>query len=149
MEVDARSKNGQSPLVLAAAGGHEEVVETLLRAGADADAKDRDGLTPLHCAALEGHPRVVEALRQAEADGGAPDGDGCPTLFHAVVTGDLEAARVLLAEGADVAASAKGGLHMAATIGNVGIVEALLHAGANVQDGISVSCTPLSPSRTA
>jgi ankyrin repeat protein len=38
---------------------HPQVVDLLLRAGADADAADADGRTPLCVAAAVGHARVV------------------------------------------------------------------------------------------
>ena len=53
---------------MAARKNHKEIVETLLRAGADKDRQDRDGYTPLHDAAITGHKEVVEILLRAGTD---------------------------------------------------------------------------------
>ena len=57
--------DGLSPLHLAAASGHAEVVEALLAAGAGIEVKEKGGVTPLHCAAASGHVAVVEKLLAA------------------------------------------------------------------------------------
>src|SRR5262245_9144997 len=65
----------QRPLLhLAAAGGHLDCVEVLLRRGFDVNAHDRkDNATALHWAAENGHLDVVTRLLDAGAD---IDGDG-------------------------------------------------------------------------
>ena len=42
---------GNTPLHLAASNGYKEIVEALIRAGADKDHQDKFGNTPLHMAA--------------------------------------------------------------------------------------------------
>ncbi|MFH1066891.1 MAG: ankyrin repeat domain-containing protein [bacterium] len=44
-DVDARDAEGRTPLMLAAMGGYDEVVEELFQAGADVQAADKGGLT--------------------------------------------------------------------------------------------------------
>ena len=45
---------------LAATDGYKEIVEILLRAGADKNQPTKFGNTPLHLAAPDGHKEVVE-----------------------------------------------------------------------------------------
>lgn len=62
--IDARDKDGSTPLHCAAWKGHVEAATLLLDAGADIDAKsqnDHYGDTPLHAAA-HGNQRAVVAL---------------------------------------------------------------------------------------
>ncbi|CAB0029120.1 unnamed protein product [Trichogramma brassicae] len=48
LQVDARDKNGKTPLQLALRRGNMEVAKWLLRRGADFNLADTDGFTPLH-----------------------------------------------------------------------------------------------------
>ena len=68
----------------AALYGHHEVVEALLKNGADVDAYMEGGATALMLAARNGHPYVVEALLKSGADVNAkdPDGDGDTALIN-------------------------------------------------------------------
>ncbi len=71
---------GWTPLYLAAANGHKDVVELLLANHAEVNAKDRDGRTPLHAAATFGHKDVVELLLANHADINARDKNGNTAL---------------------------------------------------------------------
>lgn len=53
---------GLTALQAASCGGHLEIAEVLLAAGAHINATNRFGLTALQCAAGEGHLHVVEML---------------------------------------------------------------------------------------
>ncbi|MFT7811579.1 serine/threonine-protein phosphatase 6 regulatory ankyrin repeat subunit B-like isoform X1 [Arapaima gigas] len=52
-----------SPLHLAAAGGHAEVVKLLLEAGASTTEEDAEGMTVIHLAAKNGHTHLLEVLK--------------------------------------------------------------------------------------
>eukprot|EP00435_Cladocopium_sp_Y103_P044380 s1805_g12.t1 len=67
---------GNGPQAYAAIGGHLEVVQVLLAAGAPVEAKNKKGLTPLHYAACNGHTAIVERLIAAGAVVDAVDDDG-------------------------------------------------------------------------
>lgn len=58
---------GSRPLILAAAKGHQEMVELLLDRGASVDASDYTGWTPLHAAIYGGHADVVQLLLERGA----------------------------------------------------------------------------------
>lgn len=59
---------GQMALHLAAECGHTDIIEELLRRGADINAQDATGQTPLFCAALHGRQAAVKLLLKAGAD---------------------------------------------------------------------------------
>ena len=65
-DVNAKERRGQTALMWAAAEGHAEVVELLLKAGADFRTPLPDsGFTPLFFAVREGRTDVVRALLKA------------------------------------------------------------------------------------
>ena len=66
-EVNAKDKDGWTPLMYAAANGHLEIVDFLISKGADVNAKSKDGRTSQMQAVLDGHPDVVEFLKQQGA----------------------------------------------------------------------------------
>ena len=66
--VDAKEKDGVTPLWIAAQQGHLEVMKVLLEKGAVVDAKTNDGFTPLLIAAEYGHLEVVRMLLEKGAN---------------------------------------------------------------------------------
>lgn len=87
--VNARDKEGRTPLWSAAAGGHERVVRLLLaRNDVQADSKDEYGRTPLSRAAAGGHEEVVKLLlarNDVQAD--SKDEYGRTPLWRAAAEG--------------------------------------------------------------
>ncbi|KXZ48898.1 hypothetical protein GPECTOR_24g187 [Gonium pectorale] len=129
--------DGMTALMMAAKGGHVEVVKDLLDAGADLYARDRNGMGALMMAAKGGHVEVVKVLlAAARADVNAADMNGMTALMMAAKGGHVEVVKVLLAARADVNAADMDGttaLTMAAKGGHVEVVKVLLAAaGANV-----------------
>lgn len=104
--VDFADDRGTTPLLAAVAGVHGEVLDVLLRAGADRNRPGGHfGQPPLHLAAMHGHLDLVDRLLRADAKVDAvatatPFDDVTP-LMAAVRMGHLEVARRLLAGGAD------------------------------------------------
>lgn len=65
VDLDAKDKNGRTPLSWAAQIGHEKIVQLLLDTEkVNPDAQDEDGQTPLSWAAQNGHETTVELLRK-------------------------------------------------------------------------------------
>lgn len=67
-ELDARSPNGSTPLMLAAGYGGISSAERLLKAGADATLRNEQGLSAADFAERAGRDKLVRQLRQAMAD---------------------------------------------------------------------------------
>lgn len=103
---------GDTALHLAAAAHVVEVVDDLIRRGADVRARNRRGAEPLHYAAdgapgsaawhPAGQAAVVRALIRAGADPNANDASGVAPLHRAVRTRCAAAVQALLEGGADV-----------------------------------------------
>ncbi|MCP4573888.1 MAG: hypothetical protein GY838_16135 [bacterium] len=135
------------PLHFACGGGHVQVMEFLLAAGADLTTVDTDGDTPLHWAAIAGH---TEAVRELIAHGAALEArnhqEDSP-LLYAVKRRHLAAATALLDAGADTEAANDYGrtplLWVARETNDVPMARLLLERGAQVDAGDRFDATPL------
>ncbi|XP_043363209.1 serine/threonine-protein phosphatase 6 regulatory ankyrin repeat subunit B-like isoform X4 [Dermochelys coriacea] len=96
----ARNKtNNSTPLHLAAAGGHHEVVKVLLQTGASAGDEDGEGMTAIHLAAKHGHISVLEALKGSISLRITSTKTGFTALHVAAHYGQLDFVRDMLARG--------------------------------------------------
>jgi ankyrin repeat protein len=100
--VDA---SGCNALLWAALGGHADVIDALLGAGADPNAELRGGKRPLAAAAARGHVAALKRLLAGSADAAARDRAGKTAADHAS-SGEVKS---LLAEAAAAAAAAAAG----------------------------------------
>jgi ankyrin repeat protein len=66
-DVNAKTKNGRTALILAVAKGHPEIVGMLLTHGADVNAKTENGLTALKIAERKGHTEIARLIRESGA----------------------------------------------------------------------------------
>lgn len=66
-DVNGRDDSGNTPLMVAAQNGHDEIVATLLAAKADRNAKNDQGKTALDLAIAGGHDEAVRVLKAAGA----------------------------------------------------------------------------------
>jgi ankyrin repeat protein len=113
--VEAKDdRRGQTALMWAAAEGHADVVDALIRARADFRARVPSGFTPLLFAARAGHLDVVRVLLKAGADvnetipvssrrgyGGRLPPGGANALLLAVMNAHFQLAALLLDSGAN------------------------------------------------
>ncbi len=74
-DVNAKDDDGVTPLLVAAVSGRKEIIELLIREGADVNAKV-NGVTPLHQAAFRSHKEIAELLIANGADLNAVDNVG-------------------------------------------------------------------------
>lgn len=144
----------ETPLHLAAGGGHAELVRLLLEAGADVLARDACGGTPLHWAAACGSVCVDEPdsdeARAAAARGAAP-------IDTAALARRVDVVRLLLASGADVNAADRSGitpLQRAASVGYADVLRELIAQGADAnarrrQNPAALSSGPVSALESA
>ena len=145
--VNARAKDGSTPLHGAAASGDAAAIRALLAGGADVDARGKDGFTPLHGAAASGDAAAIRALLTGGANVDARAKDGSTPLHQAARFGEMASVRALLAGGADADAHTKDGLtplHFATMSGDAAtIIHALLAGGADVNARGEDGFTPL------
>lgn len=99
-DVNVRSLQGETPLMLAALKGQLDLCRKLLEREADVN---KPGWTPLHYAASGGHSDIVALLLEnfAYIDAEAPNGS--TPLMMAALYGTSDVVKVLLAAGADTA----------------------------------------------
>nr|XP_044986161.1 ankyrin repeat domain-containing protein 17 isoform X6 [Jaculus jaculus] len=150
IDIDAQTEsNHDTALTLACAGGHEELVQTLLERGAGIEHRDKKGFTPLILAATAGHVGVVEILLDNGADIEAQSERTKDTpLSLACSGGRQEVVELLLARGANKEhrnVSDYTPLSLAASGGYVNIIKILLNAGAeiNSRTGSKLGISPL------
>lgn len=92
---------GELPLTLAAREGHEAVVQTLLRGGADCNRLDRNGKGALHIATYLNDEETVEILLRGRADPNRYDGSNMAPLHIACEKGYKNIVEKLLLAGAN------------------------------------------------
>lgn len=156
--VNARDKDGKTPLIWAALGGHIEVFRLLMARGADPFSQDNGGFTALKAAARAGNEELVDLLLEQGENPQAAliwAAEGAQTalfedllargypmpplrLYQAVRSGNLEAVQAALYRGESANQGGFGGsvLMEAAHLGHTEIVGLLLANGAdpNMQD---------------
>lgn len=142
---------GIRPLYRAAVLGRDDVVKSLLAAGASpAVATDRGSL-PLHAAAQHGHLEITQMLVAAQADLNAGNEDGQTALHLAARFKKADIVNALLAKGAKATVTDKWGrtaLHYAAGLGQPGLVKVLVEAGADLDAVDHEGYSPLGLART-
>ena len=150
VKMGVANYNGQTPLHKAAEKrGYseiEQVMQSLIKEGANVNQADNNGESPLHAAACHGDAAIIQFLINAGADAKKTDYKG-RTPLHGVSFGDKAAAiQALIKAGADVNQADKNGetpLHSAARYGDAAIIQALIDAGADVKKTDKKGRTPL------
>ncbi|MGE0873964.1 MAG: ankyrin repeat domain-containing protein [Burkholderiales bacterium] len=132
LEVNSTDSAGNTILMLATRFGHRDMVRLLLARKADVRRRSPAGDTALMMASLNGDVRIMEDLVQAGAE---INQEGWTPLHYAAFEGKADAARYLLAKGADKDAVAPNGytpLMIAARNGKADVAKLLLYEDPDV-----------------
>jgi ankyrin repeat protein len=136
VNVNAPEGDGSTALLWAAHNGDADLVDRLLKAGADPKARNDFGATPMSEAAFASNTAVIEKLLNAGADPDSPNADGQTALMVVARTTNVAAARLLLDHGAHVNAKEsqkeQTALMWAAAENQPGMVKELIAHGADV-----------------
>ncbi|CAE7427820.1 ANKRD50 [Symbiodinium sp. CCMP2592] len=138
-DPNAPGRLGKTALICTALeNGHLEVVEALLKAGAQTEARDENGGTALITAAskLSSNLKVVEALVKAGAQLDARSDNGFTALMSAAEIGHVKVVEALVKAGAQLETRSERGftaLGGAAEEGNVQVVQVLVKARAQLE----------------
>jgi uncharacterized protein len=106
-QVESRTAQDESPLMMAALKGHLDIAKKLIARGADVN---KTGWTPLHYAATNGHLDMIRMLLENHAYIDAESPNGTTPLMMASQYGSGPAVKLLLEEGADPTLKNKLGL---------------------------------------
>jgi ankyrin repeat protein len=98
-KVETRTPQDESPLMMAALKGHQELARRLIERDADVN---KPGWAPLHYAATGGHVALIELLLEHHAFIDAESPNGTTPLMMAAQYGSAEAVKLLVDSGADL-----------------------------------------------
>lgn len=102
--IEARTMDKETPILLATRHGCEDVIKLLLENGADITAKDQHGHTPVYRAVRYGHEAVVRLLLENSKDAEAKRVECQALILYAVTTGQEAVVKLLLENGTDIEA---------------------------------------------
>ncbi|MFT5591059.1 MAG: ankyrin repeat protein [Bradyrhizobium sp.] len=142
--------DGRTPLMLAIAVGHCDVIRVLLETGrAGCEAIDTGGYTALLHAAKKGDPYIIDMLLAAGSTADALTPDGLNALHCAALSGHANAVSLLMERtsgllNSQLTDNGWGALHMATLNGHHEVVAALaVHLGDDVNQRTSANLTAL------
>ncbi len=105
---NARNKEGESTLMLAAFNGYTEIFNLLIGRNANVNAKTREGWTVLMYFAVCGKTESCSLVLDKGADINARNKDNETALMLAAKSGHADVCRLLIRSGADISIENKG-----------------------------------------
>ena len=129
LNIDHTNEEGKTALMLACERGHEDIVHSLLTAGANVNIQDNNGWTALMIASEHDHISIIHMLLQANANPHLKKSNGSNALMIASYYGNYEVVELLISKGADYKYQREDGVNpfmMACQNGHTPIVELLL-----------------------
>ena len=101
-DLDQVDRDGQTALMYASRDGLLDIVDALIKAGANVSCLSRYLKTPLTYAAKCGHISVAEKLMEAGADIDHQDDEGWTPLMHAIFYSEISMFQFLLNSGSNL-----------------------------------------------
>ncbi|KAI1115417.1 ankyrin repeat-containing domain protein [Nemania sp. NC0429] len=147
LDLNAQDAMGWTPLH--ACAGSANIIELLLKAGADPMVFDRLGEPTFFTAVKPGSHRTLPVLQvyiNAGIDVNTKDKNGKPLIHLIAERSNLESFKLLLESGANIHSISENGetaLHFAATNNDTKILEDILKQGANLEADCKTFGTPL------
>ncbi|XP_071793630.1 fibronectin type 3 and ankyrin repeat domains 1 protein-like [Asterias amurensis] len=146
--VDVPDSLGFTPLMIAVQKGNIDIIETLMRFGADINAVNGSGKDSLMLACFAGILPVVKLLRSYGATYESKDKGGSMAMHWAVDGGNVALIQSMVADGASVNERDSGSgwtplLRCAAMGGDPNVAKVLMNAGAEVNIKDKDGKTPL------
>ena len=142
VNIDHTNEGGWTALMLACERGHEDIVHSLLSAGANVNIQDNNGWTALMIASEHNHISIIHMLLQANANPHLKKSNGSNAVMIASYHGNYEVVELLISKGVDYKYQREDGgnaFMLACQNGHTQIVELLLKEqvdpNAQVKDG--------------
>jgi len=149
-EIEAQSERTKdTALSLACTKGRYEVVDFLLKKGANKEHRNVSDYTPLSLAASGGYVNIIKLLLQNGAEINSRTGSklGISPLMLAAMNGNTAAVKLLLDMGSDINAQIETNKNTALTLacfqGRQEVVSLLLDRKANLEHRAKTGLTPL------
>jgi ankyrin repeat domain-containing protein 17 len=147
-DIEHRTKDGCTPLMLAAREGHYNVAKLLLDSGAEVNVPSgSENNIPLTLACWKGHKDVVELLLERRSKIEHRNKAGCTPLMLAAREGHLDATKLLLDHGAQINVPSGSNddtpLTLACWKGHTKVVHLLISKKSNIDHQTKTGCTPL------
>lgn len=133
-DVNSVNKFGETALMGAVYGGHNNIVEILLSEGANPNISDNKGNKPIHVASANSNFFAAQQLVRKGSEIDPRNNSNDTPLLIATLNNALDIVDLLIRNGADVNQANNDGLtalHVATYNNNMEIVKYLLYVGAN------------------
>lgn len=137
-KLNARDRDGRTPLHWAVLKGEVETVKALLEAGCDGNIKDKMETAPLHIAVMQGKKDIVMCLLTKITNLETTNSKGWTSLHLTASAGFNDITELLLKSGAKIEArdsKQRTPLHLAALAGKGHIIKTLLNHNADSAAG--------------